>query len=175
MTTLKDFINRFKALNDDFNIFTAKSYPATIYQIYTFEEERGWRLPPEAVAFLTHFGQFILEVKEEVWKRPVPYDIQPKWKFGYGFFILGITDNIDAPVWLNYNLEEDDDPDYQLFFRKIGNSYRAYFNCKGEILVDYGYVEKIIEPFDGNMFDFLISEIDIQEKAYYQYLAEKSE
>ena len=177
MPTLEKFQNRYNKLNDDFMIYTSKVHPPTLEQINQYEKDRGIVINSDIREFLLHFGSLILEVKEEIWKRPQEFDVLPAWKFGYGFFVYGLSSDANFPDWLSYdekNLEaENNDATAlgQLFYKRSGNLYRAYFN--GDIItVEYDKYGEDREIFKGNFYDFLIAEVDALEKDYLDYVGE---
>ena len=177
MATLDDFKNRFQDLNDDFMLFTSKSNPATAAMIQNYEAAKGLQFNEEVREFLLTFGSLILEVKEEIWKRPEEFDVLPSWKFGYGFFVYGLSSDENFPDWLSYEEKYDEAEKSnatslgQLFFKRSGNLYRAY--VIGEIItVEYDKYGDDREVFNGNFYDFLIAEVDALEKDYFEYVNE---
>ena len=177
MATLEDFKDRFQKLNDDFMLFTSKSNPATGEMIQNYETQKGIVLNNDVREFLKAFGSLILEVKEEIWKRLEEFDVLPAWKFGYGFFVYGLSADPQFPDWLSYQekyeeAENNHDTSLgQLFFKRSGNLYRAYVN--GEtITVEYDKYGDDREVFNGNFYDFLIAEVDALEKDYFEYVNE---
>lgn len=179
MTTKEDFWARKKQLNSDFIVLGSVAKPATLEQINAYEEDAGYKFSEDFVDFLTTFGSLIFEVKEEVWRRPQLYDVMPAWKFGYGFFVYGLSQDEQMPEWMSYDeknkeaLEYKEKPLGQMFFKRSGNGYRAYTD-NGVIKIESDlYEEDDIETFDGNIYDFLIAEIDKLEKDYKQYIKEE--
>lgn len=175
MTTLKDFESRFYQLNDDFNLFTAKKQPATAAQIQAFEQEKSLSFPQEFKDFLTYFGTMVLEVKEEIWRRPKMFDVMPAWKFGYGMFIYGLDQAYPNDHWLYYHNNFNDELNGLNFYQRSGGLLRAYLNQQGEIFIEtnpYSDWEDM-EKYDGNLFDFLIEQVDELEQDYHEYISEK--
>ena len=165
------FQQRLEKLNDDFMFFTARKYPADEKTIADFEQKHGITFVPEYKEFLLSYGLLILEVIEDVWRRPQQYDVMPAWKFGYGFFIFGMADNPEVPEWML--LKGIDEPGLK-FFQRTGNSYRAYMDKTKIILADCdeGFEEDGgCEEFGGNFWDFLIAEVDKLENDYKRYIA----
>ena len=175
MATMQQFTDKMYQLNDDFSLFHAKANPATLEQIYAFEQEKSLTFPQEFKDFLTTFGTMILEVNEDIWKRPEEFDILPAWKFGYGMFIYGLDQNFPDGNWLYYHETFDDELNGLMFYERTGGLIKAYLNQQGEI-----YIEKDpysdwtdMEKYTGNLFDFLIDEINELEQDYQQYISEK--
>lgn len=169
MATLQDFIDRYEKLGDEFNLFTAKSYPATDQMIKAYEEESGFQFSNDVTDFLHHFGNVIIEVAESVWPRPSEFEICPEWKLGYGFFLFGLSPNPSVPSWMSFeeNYEDEFADQYgQCFFERSGNSYCAYI--KGDVI--HTRIEDDFTLFEGNYYDYLIQEIDELEKDYKQYI-----
>lgn len=177
MVILQDFKNRFEKLNDDFMIYTSKKQPATLEIIQKYESDKNLNINQEIKEFLTTFGSLILEVKEEIWKRPQEFDVLPAWKFGYGFFVYGLSSDVNFPDWLSYDekFAETENNNTtalgQLFYKRSGNLYRAYFK-DDTITVEYDKYGEDREVFEGNFYDFLITEVDSLEKDYLDYVGE---
>lgn len=175
MSSLQDLQTRYTRLNDDFNVLTSKHKPATGGQIHAFEHSTGQQFPADVKEFLTGLGQLIIEVKEEVWTRPKEMEVLPMWKFGYGFYVFGLSQEPGVPEWMTFDYyfdEEETAEKGQMFFQRSGNSYRAYIN-KGKIMVEYDQYGEDIEPFNGDIFDFLVAEIEKLETDYKNYLNHK--
>jgi len=178
MMTNEDFQKRIGQLNDDFSLFTSKKKPANKQIIANYETENGLSFSDDVKDFLLTFGALILEVKESVWTRPREFDILPTWKFGYGFFVYGLSADEQMPSWLGYRekfLETMTTGDIslgQLFFKRSGNLYRAYTNS-GRITIEYDKEGNDRSVYSGNFYDFLISEVDALEKDYKEYIAEQ--
>jgi hypothetical protein len=174
MATIKDFESRYTRLNDDFNVITSKRKPASPEQIEQYEQFAGIRFTDDFREFLTSFGQLIIEVKEETWPRPQEMEVLPMWKFGYGFYVFGLSGESSVPEWMNYPYHYDKDVNEafgQLFFQRSGNLYRAYTNNE-QITIGYDEFDEETEKFDGNLYDFLIAEIDKLEKDYNDHMNE---
>lgn len=176
MTTLQDFEYRLHQLNDDFNLFAAKKQPATPAQIQAFEQEKSLSFPSEFREFLTQFGAMIIEVNEQIWRRPKKFDVMPAWKFGYGMFIYGLDQIYPNDHWLYYQNNYDDDIDGLVFYERSGGLPKAYLNKSGEIFVSNNHYSdwNDMEKYDGNLFDFLIEQVDELEQDCHQYIAENS-
>ena len=179
MATKEEFWARKKQLNDDFTVLGSVANPATQEQILEYEKQTGFTFSDDFKDFLTTFGSLIFEVKESVWTRPQEYDVLPAWKFGYGFFVYGLSQDEMMPSWMTFDekyneaLQYKEKPIGQMFFKHSGNGYRAYTN-NGLIKIEYDkYDETDVKTFNGNLWDFLIQEIDNLENDYKKYLEEK--
>ena len=174
MSTIKDLEARYNQLNDDFNVFTSRTRPASAEQIETYQRETGMELPAGFINFLSNLGQLVIEVKEAVWRRPEEMEALPMWKFGYGFYVFGLSQNTAVPDWLNYGhhfQNEEAAEKGQQFFQRSGNMYRAYMTS-GEIKIELDHYGDDIEIFEGNIYDFIIAEIDKLESDYKKYVTE---
>lgn len=172
---MQDLEDRYKALNEDFNLLTSKKHPASTVQLEEYRSKSGLVITSDFHEFLTTYGVFILEVNDTVWPKPEEFSVLPMWKFGYGFFVFGFSQHPDSPEWLTYNdnFSEENARDLgQLFFQRSGNLYRAYV-LRGKITIVYNAFSGDAEEFEGNIFDFIISEIDKLEADYRKYLKEK--
>ncbi|MGH1519840.1 hypothetical protein [Chryseobacterium sp. JK1] len=178
MATQEEFWERKKQLNDDFFVMGSVANPAAEKQITDYEESKGFTFSEDMKDFLTTFGSLVFEVKEEVWKRPNEFDVLPSWKFGYGFFVYGLSQDEEMPSWMNFeekyheSLEYKETPLGQMFFKRSGNLYRAYTD-NGVIKIEYDkYDDEDYEIFEGNLYDFLIQEINNLEEDYKEYINE---
>lgn len=76
-------------------IFSAQDSAPTCELLLAFGAEIGCDFPED---FLAHscgrFGGLYVEVKEELWPRPKPYDVGPFWSFLYGLHTYDIADGI---------------------------------------------------------------------------------
>lgn len=173
MSSLHALQTRYTQLNDDFNVLTSRHKPATPEQIHAFEHAVNLRLSDDVKEFLTGLGQLIVEVKEDVWARPKEMEVLPMWKFGYGFYVFGLSQEPGVPEWMtfDYYFDEEETPvKGQQFFQRSGNSYRAYI-LDGKITIEYDHYGEDTEPFEGNLFDFLLAEIEKLETDYRRYLS----
>ncbi len=92
--------------------------------------------------------------------------------------MYGLSQDEEMPSWMGFEekhaeaLEYKEKPLGQLFFKRSGNLYRAYTN-NGVIKIEYDkYDEEDYEVFEGNIYDFLIREIDKLEEDYKEYINE---
>jgi len=174
-TTKHEFWNRKKELNEDFFVSGSVTDPATIQHIEAYEKSSGYIFSEDVRDFLTTFGSLLFEVKDEVWKHPKVGDVVPAWHMRYGFFIYGLCPTDSMPSWMGYEekneeaLERNANPPGQLFFKRSGNGFRAYTN-NGIITLEYGGFGDDIEVFDGNIYDFLIAQINELEADYLNYI-----
>lgn len=178
MATQEEFWDRKKKLNDNFFVMGSVANPATEEQITQYEESTGFIFSEDIKDFLTTFGSLIFEVKEEIWPRPQEFDVLSAWKFGYGFFVYGLSQDAEMPSWMGFEEKHDEALEYrekplgQLFFKRSGNLYRAYTD-NGIIKIEYDkYDDEDYDVFDGNIYDFLIKEIDKLEEDYKEYINE---
>ncbi len=175
MTTSKDFLERVYQLNDDFKFVSLNQEPATLELINKYSSEKNIKFNDDLVEFLTTFGAVILEVGEDVWQRPQVGQINDMWRFGYGFFIYGLSPSKDFPSWLSFE-EKYDETEFkgdksigQLFFKRSGNLYRAYIN-DDKITLEYDRYGDDREIYSGNLYDFLIEEINNLERDYLAFI-----
>jgi len=168
MNTKHEFWARKKELNDDFYVSGSVTSPATDELIDAYEKASGYLFSADVKDFLTTFGSLQFEVKEEIWKRPAAGYVVTAWKMGYGFFIYGLCPNDDMPSWMGFEeknsetLKYSEKPLVNCFLRS-GNRYRAYTH-KGVISVEYGGYGEDVRVYDGNVYDFLIDQINDLEK-----------
>ncbi|WP_405397515.1 hypothetical protein [Maribacter sp. Asnod2-G09] len=175
MATKEEFYNRLTALNEDFSGFFSDKKPATKEMVLDYAQQKDIKFNSDFIDFLTTYGAMIVEVKENIWKRPKPLETMPMWEFGYGFFVYGLSIDENFPEWLSYEdkyAETEFNGDLsigQMFFKRSGNLYRAYIN-DNTITVETDKEGTDREEFKGNLYDFLIAEVDNLEMDYREYL-----
>jgi hypothetical protein len=73
-----------KHLDQDFRVFPMAERRSMPSEVEAIGQRFGVRYPPQ---FISHVcGKFpgvYVEIKEEVWPRPKPYDVEPFWSFLY--------------------------------------------------------------------------------------------
>jgi hypothetical protein len=73
-------------LDGDFMVFPMAETRTSPRQLATIGKAYGVKYPSEFVAHVCgRFPGLYVEVKEDVWPRPEPYDIGPFWSFLYAF------------------------------------------------------------------------------------------
>lgn len=164
MATLQDFEQRLRILGADFRFLHDGEHPAVLAQIEAYEQATGIRFPAEFVQFLTRFGNGVLEISPLVWPRS-------EGASGYGFCLFGLNNNPTTPDWLQYGQNFDEELCGQAFFERAGSLYNAYLRADGRIFTSYSRYDgwEDMEPYDGNLFDYLLDEIAILEEARREY------
>src|SRR5262249_39135229 len=121
-----------------FEVVACRGNEPTESDIAEFEAEVGFRLPDEFREFtMSPMGGLYMEVREELWPRPKPYDVGPFWSFLYGLKVFGIADGI--PDWLNISvqhkeLKADGGADLVPFLQLMGDPDKYCFNSAGRIV-----------------------------------------
>jgi len=83
-----------------FYVVSCQGYEPSEADVGAFEGEVGFRLPDEFRQFtMSPLGGLYMEVREELWPRPKPYEVGPFWSFLYGLKVFGIAEGI--PDWLD--------------------------------------------------------------------------
>ena len=73
-------------LDGDFKVFPMADTATSPRQLKAIGDEYGVTYPREFVAHVCgRFPGSYVEVKEDVWPRPEPYDVGPFWSFLYAF------------------------------------------------------------------------------------------
>jgi hypothetical protein len=85
------------ALGDDFRVFSWRSAPPSEADIAAVEEEIDRPLPPDYRAFIARWGSLVIDVKPEIWPRPVQYEVRPSWQMDFGRAVFGIS---REPAWM---------------------------------------------------------------------------
>lgn len=178
MATNDEFWERRNSLNNDFFVVGSRDHPATEEQISVYEKASGYNFNGEFKEFLTTYGSLVFEVKAEIWRRPERLEVLPVWKYEYGFMVFGMAQDKEMPYWMTFEsknreaLKYNPNPPGQMFFKCNGKRYRAYVK-NDEIITEYSkYDASDTEVFSGNLYDFLIKEIDKLEEYYRQMLSE---
>jgi len=101
---LEDIYSYFRGYDrNSFKIFACKGCEPSEADVAAFEATIGFRLPEEFRDFtMSPLGGLWMEVKEELWPRPKPYDVGPFWSFLYGLKVFGIAEGIPGSdaLWI---------------------------------------------------------------------------
>ena len=102
--TIDDFSKQCDALLDADVKLVKLPTPPTEDDIQKFEARIMRTLAPEYREFLKKYGPIYVVAKEEVWPRPKPFSIGPRWTFSFGLMVLGIPSDAhqkQLPDWMN--------------------------------------------------------------------------
>src|SRR5208283_72341 len=88
-----------KYLDQDFKVFPMAEKPCTASDIGRIEKNFKIKMPKEYSEHICgEFPGLFVEVKEEVWPRPKPYDVGASWTFLFG--IHSFTARSESPDWM---------------------------------------------------------------------------
>ena len=146
-----------------FAIFTCQGSEPSEKDLIKFENIVGFKLPSEFREFtLSPLGGLYMEVREELWQRPKPFEVGAFWSFLYGIKVFGMGK--DIPEWLDireqfdsYNKENF--VDFVPFLQLVGNADCYGFNSKGQI-VEWNHEE---EPSERTLIELSFSELVMRE------------
>jgi hypothetical protein len=137
------------ALDEVFNYFThydKRTFQAVSCQgnqpseadVAAFETTLGFRLPDEFRGFtMSGLGGLYMEVREEFWPRPKPFDVGEFWSFLYGLQVFGIAEGI--PDWLDIRVQyaefkAEGFGDLVPCLQRVGDADRFCFDARGRII-----------------------------------------
>jgi hypothetical protein len=84
-------INRvLDTLGDDFRLFSARRTPPGEGPVAEAERALGVAFDPAYRSFLCAWGSMIVDVKEDVWPRPVEFEVRPLWQMQFGRVVNGV-------------------------------------------------------------------------------------
>jgi SMI1/KNR4 family protein SUKH-1/uncharacterized protein with HXXEE motif len=87
-----------------FNAASCQGNEPSEEDLAAFEQECGFRLPPDFRAFtVSPLGGLYMEAREEVWPRAEMYAVGPFWSFLYAVKVFGIAR--DIPEWLDLRVQ----------------------------------------------------------------------
>ena len=103
--TLKDVDKYFRGYDaDTFNVVACQGHEPAEADVAAFERDCGFRLPEDFRRFtMSPLGGLYMEVKPELWPRPVEYSVGPFWSFLYAVKVFGIAEGI--PEWLDIRVQ----------------------------------------------------------------------
>lgn len=151
-----------KYLDKDFSCFAGGDDAPTRKELDALARKLDIRFPDEFIEHSTSkFGGAYVEVKEEVWPRPKPFEVGPFWSFLYGLFVYSLS--ADSPEWMNLEIaanefREEFGHRVVPFLKILGNADCYCFDHNGVILLwDHELDE--FEPVDKNFFQLFEDEI----------------
>jgi hypothetical protein len=154
---------------NSFNVFTQQGVEPKADDLKKFERDIGFRLPEEFREYALHpLGGLYVEVKEELWPRPVAFQVGPFWTFLYALRVYSLSS--EAPDWMNMQIalrqfREEEDSDWVPFMRLIGDKDRYCFTPDQKIML--WYHDKGVEPDEesGTFSELVIEQIrDLTER-----------
>jgi hypothetical protein len=136
---LKEVMSYFRGYDQrTFHVVACQGREPSEADVAAFERDCGFRLPEDFRKFtMSPLGGLYMEVKEELWPRPVAYSVGPFWSFLYGVKVFGIADGI--PDWLDIRvqfaaLREEGSPGLVPFLQRQGDADRYCFDARGRIV-----------------------------------------
>jgi hypothetical protein len=151
-----------KYLDEDFACFACGDDAPSEPVMVNLAARLGVQFPDEFIQHSTsEWGGIYIEVKEEVWPRPAPYEVGPFWSFLYAIFIYGTSAEI--PDWMNLELAADDfrtDTGHQVvpFLKIIGDADVYCFDANGNI-VRWDHETDEFEKINKSFFALLDDEV----------------
>jgi hypothetical protein len=96
-----------KYLDGDFACFSCGQDAPSEQAMTDLAIRLGIQFPDDFIQHSTSkWGGIYVEVKEEIWQRPKPFEVGPFWSFLYAVFVYGIS--ADVPDWMNMELAADE-------------------------------------------------------------------
>lgn len=90
------------ALGDDYRVFSSVKRPPSAADVARAAKALGRTLPPEYRAFVERWGSLIVDVKPEIWRRPVEFEVRPAWQMDYARVVFGVVPpGEQAPPWVD--------------------------------------------------------------------------
>ena len=90
ISALQKFTAQLDALDDDFSIFFTAKPPAKA-RIDALEKKLGVPLHAEHRALIETMSACAIVADENVWPRPVAYEVRPAWQFHRGIEVFGLA------------------------------------------------------------------------------------
>lgn len=149
---------------ETFAVFACQGREPSEADIEGFERDiAGFRLPEEFRELtMSPLGGLYLDVHEEIWPRPVAYEVGPFWSFLYGMQVYGIAEGM--PDWLDIRVEtqrfrDDGIADLVPFIRIVGDANRWCFDADGRIVL-WSHDDPDARPVEDVTFaDLVLREI----------------
>jgi hypothetical protein len=151
-----------KYLDEDFACFASGDAAPSKSALAALAKRLGVQFPDEFIQHSTsEWGGIYIEVKEEIWPRPKPYEVGPFWSFLYAMFIYGISAEI--PDWMNLELAADEfrtDTGHQMvpFLKIVGDANVYCFDANGKI-VCWDHETDEFEKIDKSFFNLFEDEV----------------
>jgi hypothetical protein len=157
-----------KYLDKDFKVSPMAPQTTSLDQVMEIEKELGIKLPGEFIAHLLGDGGpslaergLYIEVKEEIWPRPQPFDVGPFWTFLYGFYTY--TASKESDEWMQLSVAHKEFVEHTgmnalPIIKIIGSADGYCLNEAGEI-VQYNHEENSLEKTNMNFWEVFEKEL----------------
>lgn len=120
---VEEILDRY--MDGEFALFACGQDAPSEGVIAEFEAKAGFRLPEDFRNFSkSSFGGIYIEVKDEIWPRPKPYEVGPFWSFLYGFFSYGFGQGI--PDWMDIRIQTE------IFRKEAGSACVPFLKIVGD-------------------------------------------
>lgn len=159
MGTFQDLQAKIKALPDaSFRVVHSAKKPPTEAELAALEARLGRPLAPAYRELLAAWGVLIVEVPEQVWPRPVEYEVLPAWRFQYGFQLLGVGAAVPPALSIEgARTPELDALGAMPFLRRQGAPGLVVSTAKG--LASWRPGDPELEPLEQDEIDWILLEI----------------
>ncbi|MBX3128236.1 MAG: SMI1/KNR4 family protein [Polyangiaceae bacterium] len=93
-----DVASAIMALDDDFGYWVWTTKVSSRAAVQQLEADLGVSLPSDYLEFVVAHGAIAVQAKQEVWQRPKPYAVGPRWAHDYGLEVYGIAAEVPPPL-----------------------------------------------------------------------------
>jgi hypothetical protein len=167
---LSDVFDYFRTYDRaSFGVFSCQGSEPTERDLSEFERSAGFSLPEEFRKFtVSPLGGLYMEVHEELWPRPVEFQVGPFWSFLYGLKVFGIS--VDIPAWLDIRVQHDELKAAGFiglvpFLQVVGDANKYCFAADGSIILWDHEQPDVGEHRDITFSELLMEEIaDLEER-----------
>lgn len=149
--------------DSDFIVFPLADTAVTQAQFRALEEKFEVKYPPEFVAHvLGRFPGMYLEVKEQVWPRPKPFDVGPFWSFLYALHTY--TSAPESEPWIKLETAAESFRQQQLPMKvapilKIVGDADVYCTTADGRIVQFRHETGEFDAYDGDFWQLLAEEV----------------
>ena len=149
-------------LTQDFKVFPMAKEASSSDQVMAVAERLGVTFPQELVAHLCgRFPGIYVEAKEDVWRRPKPYDVGPFWTFLYAFHTYTVS--ADGEDWMRIDVagrkfQADTGLPAVPVLKVVGDANCYCVSGSGD-LVQFDHELGKLEPVDATFFQVFEREI----------------
>lgn len=151
-----------KHLDRDFRVFPMADEQCTPAQVDAISKRFGIQYPSQFVAHICgRFPGIYVEVKEDIWPRPKPYDVGPFWTFLYA--VHTFTPSLDSENWMRLDLAAEQFQERTgliaaPIFKVVGDANVYCVDQDGK-LTSYDHEANALEPVEIGFWELFEREV----------------
>jgi hypothetical protein len=153
------------ALKEDYRVFSSVERPPSAKDIARAEKAIGRVFPADYRRLIERRGAVIVDVKPEIWRRPVEFEVRPSWQMDYARVVFGVSRPGEGPPWLDVAQQARDVADrggpgeFLPVLRRLGGNGDVYGFGDDDAFCLLSHETQELEPA-GSFVETLLDEIE---------------